>query len=74
MRREGGGESAWEASLYSFKQHQMSSNDHFGGSTKNLKSLCEHNQKGALGKCTNFVIRLQGNTMISNFSGGLAWT
>ena len=43
-----GAESAWEASLYSFKQHQMSSNDHFGVSTKNLKSLCEHSQKGTL--------------------------
>ena len=53
-----GAESAWEASLYSFKQHQMSSNDHFGVSTQNLKSLCEHTQKGALGKCTNFMIKL----------------
>ena len=56
VRRGEGAESAWKASLYSFKQHQMSSNDHFGVSTKNLKSLCEHSQKEALGKCTNFFI------------------
>ena len=49
-------ESAWEVSLYSFNQRQMSSNDHFGVSTKNLKSLCEHTQKGALEKCTNSMI------------------
>ena len=49
VRRGEGAESAWKASLYSFKQHQMSSNDHFGVSTKNLKSLCEHRtQKGSL--------------------------
>ena len=39
VRRGEGGESAWESSLYSLKRHQMSSNDHFGVSTKNLNSL-----------------------------------